>query len=74
MGSPPTDSKLTIRLHESLKRKDAAMLRAWNLLRTIDAWAETPLRALISDAQIILRQELGPDAYAESIRLENKDA
>lgn len=64
---------LNIRLHEALKRKDAAMLRAWKLLHTIDVWGNTGLGAVVSEARVILRLEMGPDAIAETIKTENKD-
>lgn len=65
---------VSIRLHESLKRKDAAMLRAWKLLGAIDVWpGAAGYSETVSESRFILRSELGPDAYAESIRLENTD-
>ncbi len=66
-------SKAIERVRKSLARKDAAMLKAWRVLRGVLVSPGNPhVEAIIADAVVTLRQEMGPDAYAETIKIEGE--
>ena len=59
-----------------LRPKDAAMLRAWELLRNASAFQKLEglpgVAKIVSAARVELRQAMGAKAYAETVNIENK--
>lgn len=49
--------------------KDAAMLRAWKLLRNASVFQKS--EESVSAARVVLRQAMGPKAYAATITIES---
>ena len=64
------------RWDECMPPKDAAMLEAWKLLRNASAFQKLEgngAKEIVSAARVVLRQAMGPKAYAATVAIEGSD-